>query len=186
LVTVVFQNLSTPDDKRFFRQIMLDILDTPAEGNLYYSIVAIDNRLQILQPFTQDREALRQVMNKSLMWSFVQYQNQNAEVKQGLRRILERSEQSGNWLPGSKASNDSAGLQMARIQLEMINYQEALDRESDAQAAIYSLMQLVRAQAVLPGRKAVLYLNPWFKVTHRRGSKAPLSRACEQGVLGIP
>src|SRR5215475_11294534 len=50
LVTLVFEGLDQ-EGKRFFRQAVKDILDMTPEQNLYFSILTIDQRLHVLQPF---------------------------------------------------------------------------------------------------------------------------------------
>ena len=44
----------------------------------------------------------------------------------------------------------------------MLQQAEAADRAYNARATIDALMALVRAQSQLPGRKVVLYFNPWL------------------------
>jgi hypothetical protein len=51
---------------------------------------------------------------------------------------------------------------MAKMQYDMLQAAEAADREYNARATIDALMTLVRAQSQLPGRKVVLYFNPWL------------------------
>jgi hypothetical protein len=52
--------------------------------------------------------------------------------------------------------------QMAKMQNDMLLQAEASDRAYNARATIDALMALVRAQSQLPGRKVVLYFNPWL------------------------
>src|SRR5882762_7854161 len=86
LVTLVFEGLDV-EGKRFFRQALKDILDTAPEQNLYFSILTIDQKLHVIQPFTADHAALLKSVDKSLLWSFVQYETQSTEVKQSLKQI---------------------------------------------------------------------------------------------------
>ena len=165
LVTLVFEGLDQ-EGKRFFRQSLKDILDMSPEQNLYFSIITVDHGLQVLQPLTSDHTTLLKSMDKSMTWSFIQYENQSLEVKQELQQILSQGEpqlQGGAGGGPSPAQVQSAvSYQMAKMQSDMLQQAEAADRAFNARATIDALMALVRAQSQLPGRKVVLYFNPWL------------------------
>lgn len=165
LVTLVFEGLDQ-EGKRFFRQALKDILDMAPEQNLYFSIITVDHGLQVLQPLTSDHAALLKSMDRSMTWSFVQYENQSTEVKQELQQILSGGEpqmQGGSGGGPSQAQAQSAvNYQMAKMQYDMLQQAEAADRAYNARATIDALMALVRAQSQLLGRKVVLYFNPWL------------------------
>ena len=72
LVTLVFEGLDV-EEKRFFRQALEDILNMAPEQNLYFSILTVDQKLHVIQPFTADHAALLKSVDRSMMWSFVQY-----------------------------------------------------------------------------------------------------------------
>lgn len=165
LVTLVFEGLDQ-EGKRFFRQSLKDILDMSPEQNLYFSIITVDHGLQVLQPLTSDHARLLKSMDKSMTWSFIQYENQSTEVKQELQQTLSAGEpqlQGGSGGGPSQGQVQSAvNYQMAKMQYDMLQQAEAADRAFNARATIDALMALVRAQSQLPGRKVVLYFNPWL------------------------
>ena len=165
LVTLVFEGLDQ-EGKRFFRQSLKDILDMSPEQNLYFSIVTVDHGLQMLQPLTSDHAALLKSMDKSMTWSFVQYETQSTEVKQELQQILSQGEPqlqaSAGGGPSQGQIQGMVNYQMAKMQSDMLQQAEAADRAFNARATIDALMALVRAQSQLPGRKVVLYFNPWL------------------------
>lgn len=166
LVTLVFEGLDQ-EGKRFFRQSLKDILDMAPEQNLYFSIVTVDHGLQVLQPLTSDHSALLKSMDRSMTWSFVQYENQSTEVKQELQQTLSQGEPqlqagSGGGGPSQAQVQSAVNYQMAKMQYDMLQQAEAADRAYNARATIDALMALVRAQSQLPGRKVVLYFNPWL------------------------
>jgi VWFA-related protein len=163
LVTLIFEGLDN-EGKRFFRQALKDILDMAPEQNLYFSILTVDQRLHVIQPFTAEHAALLKSMDRSMMWSFVQYSNQSQEIKQELKQVLSGDEpqlQSSSAGGVSQAQVQSAiNYRMAKIQYDMLQAAESADREYNARATIDALMTLVRAQSQLPGRKVILYFNP--------------------------
>jgi VWFA-related protein len=169
LVTLVFEGLDQ-EGKRFFRQALKDILDMAPEPNLYYSILTVDQKLHIIQPFTADHSALLKSVDKSSMWSFMQYANNSTEVKAELKQILSEGEPqlqstsgagSGGG-PSPSQVQSSVNYRMAKIQYDMLQAADSADREYNARATIDALMALVRAQSELPGRKVILYFNPWL------------------------
>ncbi len=165
LVTLVFEGLDS-EGKRFFRQALKDILDMAPEQNLYFSILTVDQKLHVVQPFTADHAALLKSLDRSMMWSFVQYENQSTEVKQSLKQELSGGEPQLQVAPTGGASpaqvQSLVNYRMAKMQYDMIEAAESTDRAYNARATIDALMTLVRAQSQLPGRKVVLYFNPWL------------------------
>ena len=172
LVTLVFEGLDQ-EGKRFFRQALKDILDMAPEPNLYFSILTIDQKLHCIQPFTADHSALLKSVDRSSMWSFIQYSNNSAEVKEELKQMLSQGEPqlqgaSGNGSTGGPSASQiqsSVNWRMAKIQYDMLQAADAADREYNVRATIDALMALVRAQSELPGRKVILYFNPWLFIS---------------------
>ena len=165
LVTLVFEGLDG-EGKRFFRQALKDILDMAPEQNLYFSVLTVDQKLHVIQPFTSDHAALLKSVDRSMMWSFIQYETQSTEVKQTLKQTLSGDEPqlqtsaSGGASPAQVQSLVS--YRMAKMQYDMLQAAEATDRQSNARTTVDALMTLVRAQSQLPGRKVVLYFNPYL------------------------
>src|SRR5207302_6049910 len=172
LVTLVFEGLDQ-EEKRFFRQALKDILDMAPEPNLYFSILAIDQKLHCIQPFTADHSALLKSVDRSSMWSFIQYSNNSAEVKEELKQMLSQGEPqlqgaSGNGSTGGPSASQiqsSVSWRMAKIQYDMLQAADTADREYNVRATIDALRTLVRAQSELPGRKVILYFNPWLFIS---------------------
>jgi VWFA-related protein len=165
LVTLVFEGLDV-EGKRFFRQALKDILDMAPEQNLYFSILTVDQKLHVIQPFTADHAALLKSVDRSMMWSFVQYSNQSSEVKQSLKQTLSGDEPQLQSSATGGASQSQVqtvvNWRMAKMQYDMLQAAESADREYNARATIDALLTIVRAQSQLPGRKSVLYFNPWL------------------------
>src|SRR5256884_3025014 len=172
LVTLVFEGLDQ-EGKGFFRQALKDILDMTPEQNLYFSILTIDQKLHCIQPFTADHSALLKSVDQSSMWSFIQYSNNSAEVKEELKQMLSQGEPqlqgaSGNGSTGGPSASQiqsSVSWRMAKIQYDMLQAADTADREYNVRATIDALRTLVRAQSELPGRKVILYFNPWLFIS---------------------
>ncbi len=177
LVTLVFENLDL-QGKRFFRQALEDIVKMAPEQNLYFSVVVVDQKLNMILPFTNDRQALLKSVDKSMMWSFTQYDRNSAEIESQLHQTLTNGEPTSEsnatgdettppTLSGSATSGPSQGQinnvvnwKMAKMQYDMLQQADASQREAGARGTIDALLSLVRAESQLPGRKVILYFNP--------------------------
>src|SRR5215472_10125088 len=134
LVTLVFEGLDQ-EGKRFFRQSLKDILDMSPEQNLYFSILTIDQKLHVIQPFTVDHSALLKSADRSSMWSFVQYENLSTEVKAELQQILSQGETqlqstsgAGGGGPSASQMQSAVNYRMAMMQYDMLQAAEMTDR----------------------------------------------------------
>ena len=177
LVTLVFEGLD-PEGRRFFRQALEDILKMAPEQNLYFSVMVVDEKLHMVQPFTNDRAVLMKTVDKAATWQFIQYQQNSAAVKAELARTLSGGEpgsqssmsgdaasapsitSSGNSAPSQSAISNSVTYRMAKMQYDMLQQADAANRQADARGTIDALLALVKAESELPGRKVVLYFNP--------------------------
>jgi len=179
LVTLVFENFG-PEEKRYFHQALEDIIKMAPEQNLYFSVMVIDEKLHMIQPFTNDRAELMKMVEKSQMWQFIQYQQHSAEVKADLAHTLSGGESgsqsaasgdasiaptvssNGTSAPSAAAISNSVTYRMAKMQYDMLQQADAANRQADARGTIDALLALVKAEAELPGRKVVLYFNPYL------------------------
>lgn len=178
LVTLVFEGLDV-EGKRFFRQAVKDLLEMTPEQNLYFSVLTIDQKLQCIQPFTADHAELLKSLDRSAMWAFTQYSAQSAQVEERLRQTFTEGQSdtffqqltSGQAVGGGQGGVNQSQVQgyvnwrMAKTQYDMLQSADAADREVNARADMDALLALVRAQSQLPGRKVVLYFNPWLVIT---------------------
>ena len=167
LITLVFEGLDN-DGKRFFRQAVKDLLDMSPEQNLYFSVATIDQKLNLLQPFTNNHEELLKTLDRAATWSYIQYSNQSAEVKTQLQVAVNNGPQavpSGSGGPPSQSSiSDSVNYTISKMQYDMLQSADTADREYSARADVEALQSLVQAQAQLPGRKIVIYFFPWLNI----------------------
>ena len=166
LVTLVFENLDS-EGKRFFRGAVKDLLAMAPEQNLYFSVYTIDQKLHCIQPFTNDHKAMTTSLDKAAMYNLIQYQTASAKIKESLGRIMENAttlQGSSGGGPSAAAVGDFVNARLAQIQFEMLQNADQADRQAGDRVSLLALLNMVREQAKLPGRKTVLYFNPWFTV----------------------
>ena len=65
LVTLAFEPLAAPDQRKLARTAALDLVKGDQGVNVLYSVVVIDTRLLVLQHFTKDRAALAQAIERA-------------------------------------------------------------------------------------------------------------------------
>jgi VWFA-related protein len=181
LVTLVFEGLDQ-DGKRFFKQAVSDVLGMSPEQNLYFSIMVIDQKLNMVQPFTNDRVQLMKSIDKQMMWGTLQYEAASAQIKEELRVGLSGGESAGQSAatgdvnmsqtitsngtsaPSAGSVSSAVNSRMMKMEYDMLNEADSATREASARASIDALLALVKAQAHLPGRKVVIYFNPWMMI----------------------
>jgi len=181
LVTLCFEGLDQ-DGKRFFKQAVSDVLGMSPEQNLYFSIMVIDQKLNMVQPFTNDRAQLMKSIDKQMMWGTMQYEAASAQIKEELRIGLSGGESAGQSAatgdvnmsqtitsngtsaPSAGSVSSAVNSRMMKMEYDMLNEADSATREASARASIDALLALVKAQAHLPGRKVVIYFNPWMNI----------------------
>lgn len=172
LVTLVFERLGV-DGRLLARQAALDLLKQPERPNMYYAVFVIDQRLKLLQPYTNDRQALRRAIDHATTAAYSDFSSESDRLQAQLENQVggpngsSLSEQvaamqNGGGLTGQVNATQSGGLSnaaMAQMQLDMLQFSQELSREQTGRSSIYALLALVRGQAGLPGRKNVLYFT---------------------------
>ena len=167
LVTLVFQGLDA-NGKRFFRQALDDMLNTAPEPNLYFSIYVIDQKLYCIQPFTNDHATLQAAAKRSASWANLKYESESKSIQDSLQQQISGGEPmlsgTGGAGPSQAAIQSVVNYRMAKMQYDLLKNAAAAQREYDARATITGLLALVHGEAELPGRKVVLYFNPWLNI----------------------
>ena len=161
LVTLVTDSLDQ-DGKRFFAQATKDLLATTPQQNLYFSLFTIDQKLFCIQPFTSDHAALMSAVERSLKWNNTQAGAQSAQVREGLGLMVHNASEPP--VSSQNGSSDFVTYTLAKLQYDILSQAEVESREYDELTSITALKTLVQEMSQLPGRKIVLYFNPWFRV----------------------
>ena len=166
LLTMIF-HCSDNTSRRLARDAALDLLQGELPQNVYVAIMVIDFKLEVLQAFTNDTALIRQAIDHATRSDVTDFSKDTEWVRIQLEHRLGPGESYGPppvaRPPGGAGS---AGAEARRViddmLLKMIREQQSYDRIQAGRTTIYSLLDLVKEQYRLPGRKTVLYFSGGF------------------------
>ncbi len=188
LITLVFQG-GDNESKSLERNAALDLVKGELAQNIYVSVMTIDHKLQAIQPFTNDRELLRKAINRATA-SVSDFTSDTIHVRAELETMLGpfqggdpstigRTSQLGASAgssangPGSTGPNGGAeaNAAMASLMLNVLLNAQADESTDAARNSIFPLLDLVKEQYRLPGRKTILYFTMGFPIS--QGTEDP-------------
>src|SRR2546423_8144965 len=171
LVSLVFEGLDN-ESRRLTRQAALEFLKNPLEQNVYMAVFIIDQRLYVLQQFTNDRDLLRRAIDTATTRQYTEFSAQSAAIRKELDQVEQNfntaggGSQPGRGNPGGGGfGSGMASARMAQMTLNILRYEETLTSDQQSRSSIYSLMSIIREQAGLPGRKTLVYFSGGLTVS---------------------
>ncbi len=170
LVTMVFERLNQ-ENRPLAREAGLEFLKAQLGENTMIAVFALDQRLNVLQHFTNDRAKLEKAVEAAAGNAATQF----AEQSEAIRRELENFEKASANLEsasGNASATGGAGIGQAAVQAKLaeittntLRINDDAQRQQQGNASIYSLMALVREQKRLTGRKTVLLFSEGLQMT---------------------
>ncbi len=173
LVTLIIQCWNN-DAQRLARDAALDLVKSELPQNVYMAVMTIDHKLEVLQPFTNDRDLLRKAIERATRGQNTDFSQDTDRVKKQLEETLGPNSASSQSTQGqignmqssvnpSQNNPPSAGtfatIQMAQMLLDMITTEQSNAMAEGGRVNIYSLEDAVKEQYRLPGRKTILYFS---------------------------
>ncbi len=176
LVTLAFEPLGEIDQRKTARSAAIDLISGDQGTNVYYSVVAVNTRLLVLQQFTKDKEALTNAIELATGgYAGSKLISESDTITAELRRqfagqtvgadqstaLLAAANQiaSQTTSEGKPAPNkDWFAPVLARVMLDMLRMDHGAAAEG-ARLSIYALKSLVQGLQSMPGRKSVIYLS---------------------------
>ncbi len=172
LVTLVFERLDE-DGRRLAQEGAQKFLNTESRNNLFAAVYVIDQRLMILQPFTNDRDKLRKAIDRATTLAYSQFVTDSSAIQSSLEQSS-AALAAGNSATSSlgRGNSNSAGAvtdfieaSLADAAARSLEYADAMAREQHSRASVFSLLSLVRGQKNLGGRKTLLYFTQSLTLT---------------------
>ena len=173
LVTIVFERLG-PDGRNLARRAALDLLKTTSSQNLFYAVFSIDQRLNVLQPFTGDKPALAKAVMLATGGTPSQFATQSDNIRralEGMRDPLLKT-QNDVQAPASGAgqSPDSArNRELGAMTENMLLFSDSMARTDEGRSSIFSLMAIAHEQSALPGVKTIIYFSEGIEIPNNLG-----------------
>ena len=178
LITLVFQG-GDQDAKKLSRDAAMELIKGELAQNVYVSVMAIDHRLQAIQTFTNDRELIKKGINRATA-SVNDYTNDTISVRHNLEQMLgpgqggdmsdsSRVNSMSNGAAAASGANsaptNAGGVAMAHLMLTILQNAQADETTDWSRGSIFPLLDLVKEQYVLPGRKTILYFSGGFPIS---------------------
>jgi VWFA-related protein len=172
LVTLAFQAMGGGDQRQLARRAAIDLIKGELATNAFYSVVEIDTHLNLLQPFTRDRDALQKAIEKATSGAdATQFNAESDRAKSQLQQRLQQMtgqpdvaqalrtlDSSPAPPPGSPALGSAAvDAKMIEIMLDMTKYDVVMT--DGTRLLLAALQSLVNGLSGLPGRKSVIYFT---------------------------
>jgi len=178
LVTLAFEAMGEPDQRKRARTAAADLINGEQGANVFYSVVAIDTRLLLLQPFTKDKDALAKAIDEATSGTgSTRLLPESDKLKSDLKRYLGGQTANGADQPGNPLTTatqtanqpvanggDAIQAKLASIMLNMLSMDASM-ASTGARLSIAALESLVHGLQAMPGRKSVLYFTWGLYVT---------------------
>ncbi len=196
LVTLVFEPLN-PDSRRIARQAASDLVKGQAGTNVFFAVVTINNGLFALQEFTRDKDALKTAIDKATNGQYAGYAAESERIRTALRASMQSTltpqgdaSASGVQAQRMEARNQAPGAGnptdrvLGQIMLDMTRFDTGASTAESTRTSIFALLNLVRGQKSLPGRKTILYFSEgmWIPTHLDEPFRAVMSTANRENV----
>jgi VWFA-related protein len=172
LVTLAFEPLASPDQRKLARTAALDLVKGDQGVNVLYSVVVIDTQLLVLQHFTKDRDALTKAIVRATEGvSAPRLAADSNVIRAQLRILVNGLSTTGTVLNVNELSAvsqlaDSGGdgvrpsieTLQARVMLDMLRMGAAV-QSNGARLSLSALRALVDGLREMPGRKSIMYFS---------------------------
>lgn len=175
IVTMVFENVGN-ESARLAREAADEMLKTDADADIYFAVLKIGGRLQLLQPWTTDRALVHRAVEAATQGART---HSNFDAKAAEQTLLNTYGGSGidrdQLLQGNASVGGSPmqGPSFAPLMIQMLQQSEQMVRDQQARPTLAALLSLAQQQGSLPGRKAIVYFCEGLPLT--AGTKEALS-----------
>lgn len=184
LVTMVFDNLDN-SSRKLSREAALDFVNTGMRQNVLVAIYTVGSRFYVLQPFTSDKEKVRQAIELATTRAETQYGSVSKNIVTQMEIVANSSDFGpGAGAPAQAQASASSGTNfnipimpsgiaptgagrggtgldkaIAQITLNTLLAVQTAMAEQQARASIYTFLHVAREQRLLGGRKTLLYFS---------------------------
>lgn len=169
IIAMVFDHLST-NAQSLARKAANGFLDQSLHSDDQVSVCVIDDSLRIVQQFTNDRQLLKQAVDKGTIAATTTYAGSGKD-RADLRQLEERVARLENAMTTGVGQATGPGVSPRGIAAREVDYRltqmalrslqvfEMLERTQQGRAQINSLLAIVNSLRNAPGRKAIVLFS---------------------------
>jgi VWFA-related protein len=169
LVTLVFDHLPQAG-RALARRAAQRFVEGERPPMQWVAVFVLEQRLRLVQPFTQDRDALRASVDRATAASAEtqdrlltgQFDPEKAARSEGGALAALAGARPTVSGPGTGAAVSEA--RVAEVMARMARMVESADLQQRGQSTLFPLMALMKAQRSLAGRKALLFFSEGFQI----------------------
>jgi VWFA-related protein len=159
LVTLVFDQLGE-SGRKLAQRAAEAFLEKGLRANTYAAVFRVDQRLAMIQAFTNDRARLKDAIARSTTGLSAGVTDEKAALEEAMRELERTQGLAGASGPGAAAQGGGfASRAQAQALSNMLRMANALQRQQMGTSSLYPLMALVKGQQTLAGRKTLVYLT---------------------------
>ena len=166
LVSFVFDQLG-PDGRRLAAKAATTFLEKGLRPSTWVAVFQIDQRLALLQPFTNDPEKLKSAVARATTGTYKAVIDEQAAMEQAQKDAEQAAAAAPDTGEGRGAPASGGGF-AARAQAQaianMLRLSNSLQRQQQGTTSLYPLLALMRGHETLAGRKTLVYLSEGLQV----------------------
>jgi VWFA-related protein len=170
LVTMIFERLNN-ESRLLARDAAIDFLKNELRPNMMVAVFAIDNQMSVLQQFTNDRDQLKQAVDRATGAASSQFAQQSETIMRELENYVreqsnvETASANAQQTGGAGIPQAAVAAKLAEITINTLRMTDDAQRQQQGTSSIYSLLAMVREQRRLAGRKTVIYFSEGLPLT---------------------
>ncbi|PYQ12331.1 MAG: hypothetical protein DMF80_19575 [Acidobacteria bacterium] len=167
LVSLVFDQLG-PDGRRLAAKAATSFLDKGLRPNTWVAVFQIDQRLALLQPFTNDAAVLKDAVTRATAGTYKGLIDERAALQEAQKQLEDSGAAEADGATGGRGAPATGGGFAAHAQaqalMNMLRMAYSLQRQQQGATSLYPLLALVRGHETLAGRKTLVYLSEGLQV----------------------
>jgi len=159
LVTLVFDQLGEAGRRQAQRGAEA-FLEKGIRANTFVAVFRVDQRLSMVQAFTNDRAKLKAAVASSTSGTFTGVTDEKAALEQATAELQRTASLESATGPGAgQQGGGFAARAQAQALSNMLRMAKDLQRQQNGTTSLYPLIALVKGQQTLGGRKTLLYFT---------------------------
>src|SRR5262245_48336765 len=163
LVTMVFERLNN-EGRLLARDAAREFLKSELRRNVMVAVFALNQRLQVLQQFTNDGAKLSAAVDRATGAASSQFAEQSEAIQRELENLL-RAQANLEAASGAGVGQAVVEARLAEVTTNMLRQTDDAQRERQAASSVFSLLSIIKGQQRLAGRKTVLYFSEGLQLT---------------------